>query len=219
MGESKTIGQVVKDLEQMKKAPKKIVQRTLSDFKKRAPSWVAQEVVKTYKIKKSEIMPSKNGGKGAGSIKASGDTLDSAELTYRGRTLTPVHFGMSPKEPRQSYTLKAEIVKGQKKTLGQVKKLTKKQRANIGKNFTKQGTKSSTKSPIMLMHTGNKQEGGTNFIPFQRQSTRRDDIKAIKTISMPQMISNPDVSGRVEETIATNIQKRFDHYCEMYLGE
>lgn len=220
MGNGKAISEIVKDLEQMKKAPKKIVSRTLSDFKSRAPSWVAQEVVKTYNIKKSEIMPAKGGAsKSAGSIKATGETLDTAELVYRGRTLTPTHFKMSPREPKQSYKLTAEIQRGNKKTLGQVKKLTKKQRANIGKNFTKQATKTSSKSPIMLMHTGNAKEGGTNFIPFQRQSQRRDDIKAIKTLSMPQMVSNNEVAERINESVSTNIKKRFDHYCEMYLGE
>ena len=217
-----TYQQTIKELEKMQKAPKKVIDRTVKDFKQRGPSWVAQEVVKFYNIKKSEITPAKTGkaSKGsAGTIKAAGDTINSMTLVYRGRVLTPVRFSMTPKAPKASYTLKAQIKKGEKKTLGKVKKLTKKQRKNIGKNFTQQGTQNSNKSPVMLMHTGNKQEDGTNYIPFQRQSKDRNDIKAIKTISMPQMISNPKVEKEIYAAIGDKLGKRFDHYTEQYMNK
>lgn len=217
-----TYQQTIKELEKMQKAPKKVIEKTVKDFKQRGPSWVAQEVVKFYNIKKSEITPAKAGkaSKGsAGSIKVAGETVDSMALIYRGRVLTPVRFSMTPKAPKATYTLKAQITKGEKKTLGKVKKLTKKQRANIGKNFTQQGTRSSNKSPIMLMSTGNKQEGGTNYIPFQRQSKDRKDIKAIKTISMPQMISNPKVEKAVYAAVNEKLGKRFDHYTDQYMSK
>lgn len=218
-----TYQQTIKELEKMQKAPKKVIDRTVKDFKQRGPSWVAQEVVKFYNIKKSDITPAKTGkasnGKSAGSIKVEGETINSMSLIYRGRVLTPVRFSMTPKAPKASYTLKAQIMKGEKKTLGKVKKLTKKQRKNIGKNFTQQGTRSSNKSPIMLMHTGNKQEGGTNYIPFQRQSKDRNDLKAIKTISMPQMISNPKVEKEVYAAISDKLGKRFDHYTDQYMSK
>ena len=209
---------VMKELEKMQKAPKKVVEMTMKEFQKRAPSWVAQEVTSVYNIKKAEVTPTKknNYKPKAGSIKAEGKTLDSLALIYRGRTLTPVHFGMTPKAPREAYTLKAEIKKGDKKTLGQVKKLTKKQRKNIGKNLSKQGTQNSNKSPIMLMHTGNKKEGGTNYIPFQRQSKNRKDIKAVKTLSMPQMVSNAEVEKNIYSAISDKLGKRFEHYVDRY---
>lgn len=214
------IDDVIAEIEQMKKAPEKVVKRTVADFKKRAPSWVAQEVVKHYNIKKAEITPAKTEGaaKAAGTVKVEGKTLDGVQLIYRGRVLTPTHFGMTPKAPKQSYTLKAQVKKGEKKTLGQVKKLTKKQRKNIGKNFTQQGTRNSPKSPIMLMGTGNTKVDGTNYIPFQRQSQNRKDIKAIKTVSMPQMVSNPQVDEDIRKAINDKLGKRFNHYCEQYLG-
>lgn len=98
--------------------------------------------------------------------------------------------------------------------LGKVKKLTKKQKKNIGKNFRKQGKQNSGASPIMLLHTGNRQEGGTNYIPFQRMSQRRSDLKAIKTVSMPQMVSNDVVKENIEKTLSTEMGKRIDHHMK-----
>lgn len=211
-----------KNMNNLNKASEKVLEMTVKDFKKRAPSWVADEVAKQYNIKKAEVKPSKSDGgkkKSIGSISVNGKSVGSVSITYRGRRLTPVHFSMTPKVPKQgsAYTLKAQIKKGEKKTLGKVKKLTKKQRKNIGRNLTKQGTRNSSKSPIMLMHTGNKQAAGTNYIPFQRQSQRRDDLKAIKTVSMPQMVSNEIVHRGINEAIDTNLSKRFEHYMSRYM--
>lgn len=210
--------QINKDLEHMKKAPKKVVERTLNDFRKRAPGWVADDVRKVYNIKKSEITIAKK-GKAAGSIKAVGETIGSVGIVYKGRLLTPVHFSMSPAAPKQTYTLKAQFMKGQKKTLGKVKKLTKKQRANVARNLNKQGTQSSKKSPIMLMHTGNTKVDGVNYIPFQRVSKNRKDVKVIKTLSVPQMVTNPRVETAIYYDINEKLGKRFDHYVDMYVGK
>ena len=219
--------ELTKQIKNLDKASEKVLNATVNDFKKRGPSWVAQEVVKKYNVKKAEIVPSKTGNSAGGSsgkkkignVSIKGRTISTVSITYKGRRLTPTHFSMTPKAPKpgSAYTLKAQIKKGEKKTLGKVKKLTKKQRKNIGHNLTQQGTRNSPKSPIMLMHTGNKQPGGTNYIPFQRQSQRRNDLKAIKTVSMPQMVSNEEVSKHINDAITTNLGKRFDHYLNRYM--
>lgn len=56
----------------------------------------------------------------AGSIQITGETIEELAITYKGRLLTPVHFGMTPKAPPRgkSYTLKASVLKGQKKVIG-----------------------------------------------------------------------------------------------------
>ena len=181
-----TYRQTIKELESLKGKSERVIKRLMADARTRVPGWVASEVTQVYNIKKSEITPAKVGQskKSAGSISVRGETIDGLEIVYRGRALTPTHFGMTPKAPRDSYTLKAEIIKGRKSVLGQKKKLTKKQRKALGKNFRRQGAHISDHSPIMLMGTGNAREGGTNYIPFQRKSTRRTNIQAIKTISL-----------------------------------
>lgn len=202
-----------KKLDSMKKAPEKVIKRTMSDIRTRAPGWIAAEVVKTYGVKKKAIT-----GQDIGNVKVKGSKPMNAKIRYTGRVLTPTHFGVSPtapKENRGGYTLKASIIKGERATLGKIKKLTKKQRKALVKNFTRSGTRISERSPIMLMGTGNKKEGGTNYIPFQRKSTRRTDIKAIKTVSLPQMVSSERTKPGIQQAINTGLQKRLDQHMKL----
>lgn len=197
---------VKKQLEDMKKAPEKVMKAMTADAKKRVPPWVAAEVSKVYGVKKGEISSGD-----LGSVKVTGKTFKDVKVTYTGRTLTPTHFGMTPKTPGQNaYTLKAQIIRGQKATLGKVKKLTKKQRAALGKNFTRSGTQNSTSSPIMLMPTG------STYIPFQRISTNRKDVVAIKTLSLPQMVSSERTHDNIQTAISVGLQKRLEHHMKRY---
>lgn len=203
--------QQIKQFEALQGKSEKVMKRIVSDARTRVPGWVATEVTKVYNIKKSEVTPSKVGKatKQAGHIRVTGDTIDSMQIVYTGRVLTPTHFGMTPKTPRETYTLKAEIVKGQKSILGQKKKLTKKQRAELGKNFRRQGRRTSPNSPIMLMPTG------STYIPFQRKSVDRKDVEAIKTISMPQMVSSERTSENIERAITEGLQKRVAQHMKI----
>lgn len=200
-----------KQIENMQKAPKTVISRTLSDMKTRVPTWIAAEVSKVYGVKKAEVNNSS-----IGKMKVEGNTIKDIKIVYTGRVLTPTHFGMTPKAPGQNaYTLKASIIRGKKSTLGKVKKLTKKQRAALSKNFTRSGSKKSDHSPIMLMRTGNTQAGGTNYIPFQRKSTRRDDVEAIKTISLPQMVSSKRTAPNISKAINEGLQKRLAQHMKL----
>lgn len=169
---------VMKKLDDKKKAPQKVMKALFSDATKRVPGWVATEIINVYGVKKSEIT-----GKKIGSVKMQGSDIKNLKVIYTGRPLTHTHFSMSPKEPKAGggYTLKATVLKGQRKTLGQVKKLTKKQRAALAQNFTGSGTQSSQRSPIMLMRAN-----GGQYLPFQRKSANRNDIDVVKTISLPR---------------------------------
>lgn len=227
MGNTFTIGiknykKVKKEFRKLQKAPEIVSKRIVSDFKSRAPGWIAKEVAAVYNIKQNEVKPSGGGGggKSIGNIGVKGNTITTAKLVYHGRLLTLTHFGMKPTEPpntRKAYTIKVKIKRGKGKTVGKNKRLTKKQKKNIEKNFRKQGKQNSTASPIMLLHTGNRQEGGTNYIPFQRMSQRRSDLKAIKTVSMPQMVSNDVVKENIEKTLSTEMGKRIDHHMKRYI--
>ena len=205
-----------KQIEDMKKAPRAVMKAMTSDAKKRVPPWVAAEVSKVYGVKKSEIS-----GGDLGKVQVKGDSLDEVKITYTGRVLTPTHFGMNPTAPKigGSYTLKATIIRGQRTSLGKVKKLTKKQRAELSKNFTRSGTRNSKRSPIMLMRTGNTKEGGTNYIPFQRVSPNRKDVVAIKTISLPQMVSSERTEQAIQNAISEGLGKRLDHHMKRYMGK
>ena len=205
---------MMKQLAQMQKAPKTVLQRTLSDVNKRVPGWIASEVVKEYGVKKSEITGNK-----LGEVKVRGDSIETVEIVYTGRLLTPTHFGMTPKVPgRNAYTLKASIIKGQKATLGKVKKLTKKQRVALGKNFRREGTRTSQHSPIMLQHTGAKSGEKTQYIPFQRKhpgSTKTPKLNVIKTVSLPQMVGGDRTHEGITKTINENLGKRLEHHMKL----
>lgn len=191
---------------------------TMNDIRKRGPTWIAKGVAEDYGISAKEVT-----GGGVVNLSVRGSGFKDLTLQYTGRMLTPTHFHMTPTAPkpgRGGYTIKATIKKGNRATIGKVKKISKKQWANIGRNFTRQGTRNSPESPPMLSYTGNKKLGGTNFIPFQRTKQPGVMDKVIKTIAVPQMIK--DGSGNlkpaVEEQLNTNIEKRFNHYVDRYLG-
>lgn len=205
---------IKKQIGALQKAPAKVMTSLTNEAKKRVPGWVATEVAKEYGVKKGEIT-----GQKIGKVTPQGNSIKEVRIVYTGRLLTPTHFNMSPKAPNPggSYTLKATIVKGQRTTLGKVKKLTKKQRAALAKNFNGSGSRQSDHSPIMLMHTGNAQEGGTNYIPFQRKSVRRNDVQAIKTISLPQMVSSKRTEEGIQQAISEGLGKRLDHYMNRYM--
>lgn len=200
-----------KQIKDMKKAPRQVLKSLTADAKKRAPGLVATEVSKVYGVKKSEIT-----GKKIGSVKVQGGNIDQVQIVYKGRVLTPTHFSMSPKAPkpnRGSYTLKASIIKGERTTLGKVKKLTKKQRAALAKNFTRSGTQKSDHSPVMLMPTG------STYIPFQRRSINRKDVQAVKTVSLPQMVSSERTEKGIQTAISDGLGKRLNHHMQRYMGK
>lgn len=209
--------QTIKAMEALQGKSEKVLKRLVSDAKTRVPGWVASEVAQVYNIKKSEITPAKAGKskKTAGSVRVNGETVSGLEIVYRGRVLTPTHFGMTPKAPKKTYTLKVEVFKGQKETWGKKKKLTKKQRAALAKNFHREGTQTSDHSPIMLMPTGVGSAEGTQFIPFQRKSPDRDDVKAIKTVSLPQMVSSERTSESINQAINEGLQKRMAQHVKI----
>ena len=201
------------DLKKFQKAPQTVLDRTLADVRDRVPGWVGAEVAKQYGIKKGEVGDGKTS-----KLKVEGNKMPEVKLVYSGRVLTPAHFNMTPKAPKSdggTYTLKATIIKGERTTLGKVKKLTKKQRAALGKNFRGEGTRSSDHSPIMLMRTGNTKVNGTNYIPFQRKSANRGDIHAIRTLSVPQMIDSERVRPNINKAIDEKLGKRLDHHMKL----
>lgn len=121
--EVKNLKQIKRDLERMKKAPQIVLDRTFSDVKQRGPSWIAKGVTERYGIKKKEILDGS-----VGQLKFQGDGIHNLQLEYSGRMLTPVHFNMrpiSPPSPGNPYTIKATIYKGNRQTIGKIKKLTK----------------------------------------------------------------------------------------------
>lgn len=210
-GQIQNFQKLIADVNAIEESGKKAISNTLKDVKARAPGWISSEIVKVYNIKKGEITPAGKNAKPkklAGTIKATGETFEDFAITYTGRLLTPVHFGMTPKAPPKgkSYTLKAQVVKGQKKVIGRYK------------NTRTPGGPYSKKSHNILMGTGNAKEGGVNWIPFQRMSERRTDLKKLTSISVPQMVTSERTNPAIMAKLNEETTKRLKHNLDRALG-
>lgn len=203
---------VKKALDKMQKVPETAIKRTLSDVRKRAPVWIANEITQVYGISKSELASKK-----IGSVKVGGVSVDKITIKYRGRRLTPVHFRMNPTAPKVGggYTLKASILKGHRATIGKVKKLTKKQRKNISRNFRKEGTRNSSCSPYMLQTTGAKSADSVQYIPFQRRAQPGKPAFALRTVSLPQMVSSERTNDRIYSALTEKLDKRISNHMKL----
>lgn len=209
-----------KQFNKLEKNAEKAVNSTVRDFKSRAPGWVSQAIREKYNIKAQEIKPltkagKEKGVKSAGRIRVEGETLETVTLTYKGRVLTPIHFGLLPKAPKTTYKLTAKVKDGMRKRLGGRKALTKRQKKNIGRNFTRQGERHTRREPIILIHTGNTREGGVDHIPMRIKKNGR--LEAIKTISLPQMVDNEDVRQTINATIEEEMSKRLKYNVERFV--
>ena len=198
---------IVKRLNKLENGGKVAIQRTVSDFTTRAPGWVSKGIREHYGVDTAAIKDAtKKPKRGRTTIKVAGITVDGATLEYKGRTLTPVHFKLSPKQrpsgqqnkpiripgqaiagagdvamirPPKAYKVKATIIKGQRATLPH-------------------GT---------FIASG---KGGST-LPFQRTGEGRMPIEAVRTLSVPQMIDGR-ARETIEETISTKLGQRFQHH-------
>lgn len=221
--ELKNAPEILKQLEDLQKQSEKAVKATVSDFSKSVPGWVKDAVRTRYAVSPQQITGKARKGakkkKMIGSVKVSGNTLDSAQVVYQGRPLTLSNFGLSPTLPKKTYTLKATILKGKPINFGKVKQPTKKQRKNIGRNKGKRGTRNSPASPIMLMPTKYKNENKDKYVSRQRRSQDRDDVETIKTVSLPQMVDNHLVREVLDKKIEEEMGKRLNKHLNYYLNK
>ena len=200
---------LVKRLKKLENGGKIAIQRTVSDFNTRAPAWVSKGIRQHYGVDAAAIKEAAMSPKrGRTSIKVAGITVDGATLVYKGRTLTPLHFKMSPKarptgqqnkpirvpgqmiagtpvamvRPPKRYTVKATIIKGKRTSLGR-------------------GT---------FIAEGN----GAVALPFQKKDPeKRGPIEAVRTLSVPQMIDGR-ARETVEQIISEKLAERFEHHIK-----
>ena len=204
MNVSVTLSNYRKQLEELEKKQEKAIQSAVNDCKSRAPAQVTKTVTAAYGIKAGEVTAAgkaaKGGAKTVGSIKIDGVAINTIQLTYNGRVLTPSHFSMTPKqrpEGGRKYTVKAEITKGKK-------------------SVTTAGKPDGTKGKKKRLGTGMflAPGGGTSEIPFRRQTAKRLPIDAIRTVGIPQMITNEQNAALISERINELLQERVAHQVD-----
>ena len=198
--------EIVKRLRKLEKGGENAIKRTVSDFSSRAPAWVSKGIRQHYGVDTGAIKKAGPKRRGSASTSVAGHAVAGAALVYEGETLTPTHFGMSPKQrptalqgdrirvpgaaikgagdvamvrPPKKYSVKATIIKGQRTSLGD-------------------GT---------FINEGN---GGV-ALPFQRKGAGRMPIEVVRTLSVPQMIDGR-ANNTIKENVSTELEKRFAHH-------
>lgn len=160
----------------------KAMEYATKDMRRAAPPIVKRYVTEAYNIKAGEVTVGSK--KAVGSCSMSGGITDMT-LEYKGRMLTPTHFGMRPGAwpgPGETYTITAKILRNRGKV-------------QIGhwRRPWSEGGKHGKSSPAMLLNG--------KVPPIMREGNR---YKALKVVSMPQMVDmvvNRDehVAGAYEE--------------------
>lgn len=227
--EAKNLMKISKQLERTVKPAQKVINRTIGDIKGSVPGIVADAVRTVYNIQKQEITPvKKKPKKTAGKIYVNGVTLDTAAIVYRGRGLTPnaKRFSMTPKTPP------TERIEKKKRIPSQHLKMTKISSGRTGGQYAmirplkpyrisvtiKKGRKKILGEEAFLAIK--KQDGGTNYVPFLRHKKNgnpRGAIRALTTVSLPQMVDNPDVRKVMVKAINKKIETRLANHMKQFL--
>lgn len=133
----------------------------------------------------------------------------SVSVEVIGRPLTAVRFKHSPTSPpqtggkRQRYRASVQIFRDKGKLL------LKPQRGADGKPKS-----------VFIAPTGS--ETGVPYIFFRRTGAPgekdREGVKAIRTLAIPQMVTNPKVSDPLVEKVNATIEKRLIHELDREFG-
>lgn len=200
---------LVKRLRKLENGGKVAIQRTVSDFYSRAPAWVSKGIREHYGVDSAAIKDAqKKPKRGKTSIKVAGVTVDGATLVYKGRTLTPVHFKMSPKQRPEGQQKKLDKIPGQAIADGSpVAMMAQPKRYKVKATIIK-GKRASLPTGTFIA-PGN---GGVS-LPFQRRSEARMPIDVIRTLSVPQMIDGR-ARETIEQTISEKLSERFEHHIK-----
>jgi len=182
---------LTKRLHQMNKDAENVVKKTVSDFKSRAPAWVSAAVTETYGISKSDVKSAFKGAKKiSGTVRTSNTEVDNIGLEYVGRVLTATHFKMKPAALPAKKGIPYQVS------------------AEIFK-----GQRKVLASDAFL---GNNKYG--KLIPFQRVGAARLPIISIKTLSIPQMLTNETVAANIQQNIEAGLGKRVENHMNQALN-
>ena len=201
--------ELVKKLRKLETGGEVAIKRTVSDFTSRAPAWVSKSIREHYGVDTGAIKEAAQRPKrGKTTIKVAGVSVDGATLEYRGRTFTPVHFKMSPKQQPTAQQNKQIRTPGQAiADAGDVAMIRPPKKYKVKATIIK-GKRTSLPAGTFIA-AGN---GGVS-LPFQRTSEARMPIEAVRTLSVPQMIDGR-ARADIEQTIGEKLGERFEHHIK-----
>ena len=200
--------ELVKRLRKLENGGKVAIERTVSDFTTRAPGWVSKGIREHYGVDTAAIKDAaKKPKRGKTSIKISGVEVDGATLEYKGRTLTPVHFKMSPKKRPEAQKNTLLRVPGQAIGSGSPVAMVRPPKAYKVKATIIKGKRATLPSGTFVA------SANSATLPFQRTGEGRLPIEAVRTLSVPQMIDGR-ARETIEQTIGEKLSERFEHHVK-----
>ena len=200
---------LVKRLRRLENGGSVAIQRTVSDFATRAPAWVSKGIREHYGVDAAAIKDAaKKPSRGKTTIKVSGITVDGVTLNYKGRLLTPTHFGMSPKKTPDAQQKAPLRIPGQAIADGSPVAMVQPPKKYAVKATIIKGKRTSLPSGTFIA-AGN---GGV-MLPFQRKGEARMPIEAVRTLSVPQMIDGR-ARQTIEQIISEKLGERFEHHIK-----
>lgn len=214
---------VYKRLKKITGNSEKAVSRSISDAATKTPAQIKKGIQSIYNVDTKAINNAGPKTLRSASPTNRGKLIDGVTLEYKGRRLTPIHFGMSPKEPKKSYRKKPSKIPGQAiklrsgektdvATIRQPRKYTVSMAVFKGQRI-KFETNTFMASPVKE----NKDDGSSVKIPFQRTGSGRGPTHAIHTTSVPQMIDNKEVNEKIEDNINKMMEKRVTNHIKQAL--
>ena len=216
---------VVRKLKKLRAGGETVVKRTVSDFASRGPGWVSQGIRKHYEVDKGAIADAQRTKRGGVSYKVKGIEVDGATLIYKGRTLTPIHFKMSEaKINPEGLGNKALRIPGQRVNFngaagGPVGTVRAPKPYKITATIIK-GQKTTFQAGTFFA-SSSKKNADAPILPFQRTGEGRSPVHAVRTLSVAQMVDNPDHDARARETIDAlineKLQKRFENHMKQVM--
>lgn len=192
----KSLDKLVGQINGIQQKGETAVKRTISDAKSRIPGKVATAVRKKYSITPGEVNPNSKAyvpGKSAVSMKLKGETVATLTLVYKGRVLTPYGHGFTLAEKAQ-----------------------KNGRSKIELKIKKDEKKKQLRGQYDTVFMAGTSKASSTRIPFQRIPTT-GAIEAIRTVAVPEMITNEEVAATIEESVGEEMNKRVQKHFKDFL--
>lgn len=204
---------IVRRWKKLKTGGEKALERTASDFASRAPGWISKAIRQNYGVDTAAIKDAAGKPKRGKISAADGIAVDGCTITYKGRTLTPVHFKMSPTAPPDTKQNKISRIPGQGIADGSpVAMMYQPHRYKVKATIVK-GQRITFGQNTFLAKAGKSDDA--TYIPWQRSGDGRA-ASPIHTLSVPQMIDGR-ARSQIEKTIEENVAKRFENQVNQIL--
>lgn len=206
---------ILTGLDKRKEYVAKAVNSTCKEFKSRAPGWINRAVAHHYTIKEKEVKDSLKAKHNCGTTVLGGITLDDIRLEYRGRVLTFAHFKFTPKDPGINLRKKRTLIPGQRTTSESPVVWAYQHKARKVMVTVKRGHKEILKGKY-LTTPFIASMNGSPVMPFQRTAQKNQTVKSMRSVSIPQMITNDkvaeDINGRIDRQLGKRLQHHLDRY-------